>query len=333
MQTNKRKRRLEKKTENEIPEEEVFDLSKKYRPQEMKDLVGNSMLKQSLVTAIEKGKLPHTILFEGERGCGKTTIGRILAKELGCSTLDFREIDVADFSGVDTARNIRRSMHTSPMKGKVKVWLLDEIALLGQGGASEKNRAQSALLKALEEPPKHCYFFCCTTDPQNVLPTLKSRCVRFTVQPLSIKSMIILLTRIIKGEGVEVPEEVLTTIAKNSRGIPREAIKMLEKIIHLPEKEMVKVSFESESIDSTIKELCQQLLYKKDWKTIAETLKGIKEEPESIRRAIRGYFAAVLLNGTEKAFIVLDSLKVPFYNTDGKNELVRCIYEAWSDLN
>ncbi|MHA1303615.1 MAG: AAA family ATPase [Candidatus Heimdallarchaeaceae archaeon] len=265
--------------------------------------------------------------------CGKTSIGRILAKELDCSRLDFREIDVADFSGIDTARQIRRTMYTSPMKGKVKVFLLDEIALLGQGGASEKNKAQSALLKAFEEPPKHCYFIACTTDPQNVLTTIKSRCTRYKVSPLSPQKVVTLITDIAMKEGVKLPKKVAFRIAKESQGHPREAIKMLEQVIFLSEEEMLEITFEMNQSDSDVKELINCIWYGKSWKETASVLRKLKDEPEGVRRKVRGYFTGILLNGDQRAYIVVDIFKQPFFNTDAKNELVRCTFESWSELN
>ncbi len=314
-------------------EQEPFDLCKKYRPKTLDEFLGNTSLKRTLKRAIEEHKVPHTIMIAGPRGSGKTTLGRIIANELNCSQLDFREIDVADFSGIDTSRQIRRTMATSPMKGKYKVFLLDEIALLGQGGASEKNKAQSALLKAFEEPPKHVFFIMCTTDPQNVLTTIRSRCVRYKVTPLPPNRIIELVTDIAKKEKAVLSKEVAKRISKYSQGIAREAIKMLEQVIFLSEEEQLEMTFSMDKIESNVKELCQCIWQGKSWAETASVLKRLKEEPESVRRKIRGYFCAILLNGNQKAFLILDSFQKPFFNTDAKNELVRCTYECWSELN
>jgi DNA polymerase III gamma/tau subunit len=327
-----RKRKTKQEPVKEWPKEET-DLTRKYRPQTIDSLVGNAVLKKSLKAALSNNDVPHAILLQGPRGCGKTTIARILANELKCSRFDLKEIDVADFSGIATARQIRRTMNTRPMKGDVKVFILDEVALLGRGGASEKNEAQSALLKALEEPPSHCYFFLCTTDPQNVLNTIKSRCVHYTVSTLSEKQTFEFVTDIAEREDIELPKKVAIQIARDSLGHARDALKILQRVIYLDEEDMLKAAQqEAEKRHQTIA-LCRALTQKKSWKEMAGILKGLNDKPESIRRAIRGYFKNVLLNGQEWAFIVLDTFSEPLYNTDAENEIVKCVYECWKELN
>ena len=283
--------------------------------------------------AVEDDKISHTILFDGDRGCGKTSLARILANELGCSQLDYREINAADFGGIDTSRQIIRTMRTSPMKGKYKVFLLDEVHMLGQGGDSAKNKAQTAMLKAFEEPPKHVFFFLCTTEPGNVLGTIKSRCIRHTVKPLVPKVTMELVTGIAKKEGVELPKQVATRIAKYSQGIAREAVKMLEQVIFLSESDMLEVSFQMDQTESNVKELCNCIWYGKSWAETAKVLRALKDDPEGVRRRMRGWFAAILLNGDQRAWMVLDTFQKPYFNTDGKNQLVRDTYECWSELN
>jgi len=313
--------------------EETVDLARKYRPQSLDTFFGNNILKNTLQTLITRNKIPHQILFHGPKGCGKTTLSRLCAIHLGCSEFDLKEIDVADFRGIDSVRDIRRTMGTKPMKGAVKVYIMDEVALLGRGGDSAKNEAQSCLLKALEEPPKHVYFFLCTTDPQNLLSTLKSRCVQYQVSTLTPKQVVDLISYVCEQEQREIPKKVALQIARDSLGHPRDALKILEKIIYLDEEDMLEAAQqEAEKREQTIT-LCRALIEKKSWKQIAEILKNIDEDPEAVRRKIRGYFASVLLNNNAVGFIALDVFKLAFYNTDGRNELIRGCYEIWSEIN
>ncbi len=313
--------------------EHSVDLANKYRPKTIDQLFGNSILKKTLKPLLDSGKIPQQVLLYGPHGSGKTSIARMFADRLNCSQFDLREIDVADFRGIDSIREIRRTMGTKPMKGSSKVYILDEVSLLGKGGASEKNEAQSALLKALEEPPSHVYFFLCTTDPQNLLKTIKSRCIHYQVQALSEKQIADLIKYVAEQENVTVPKKVLLQIARDSLGHPRDAIKIFEKIINLDEEEMLDAAKqEAEKREQSIA-LCRALIEKRSWKEVAQILKALNEEPEAVRRAVRGYFASVLLNGKTEAFIVLDALKEPFFNIDAKNELVRCIFEAHTELN
>lgn len=326
-------RKRKQLVETTATEETTVDLARKYRPSTLDEFYGNSVLKNTLKSLITRNKIPQQILFFGPKGCGKTTLSRLCARYLNCSEFDLKEIDVADFRGIDSVREIRRTMGTKPMKGAVKVYILDEVALLGRGGDSAKNEAQSCLLKALEEPPKHVYFFLCTTDPQNLISTLKSRCVQYQVSTLSPKQIVDLLNHVCEQERVELPKKVSVQIARDSLGHPRDALKILEKIIHLNEDDMLEAAQqEAEKREQTIT-LCRALMEKKSWKQIADILKNIDEDPEAVRRKIRGYFASVLLNDNAVGFIVLDTFKQAFYNTDGRNELIRGCYEAWSELN
>jgi len=311
---------------------EEFDLARKYRPQSIDEIKGNAVLKKQLRSIISKKQIPNCILLEGSYGCGKTTIARILAQELNCSTLDLKEIDVAHFSGIDTARQIRQSMKTKPMKGDVKVWILDEVALLGRGGASEKNEAASALLKALEEPPKHCYFFLCTTDPQNILKTIKSRCIRYEVQVLNPKQIIELLNEIADKEEVELPVQVANQIARDSLGHARDALKIFQRVMHMNEEDMLKAAKQEAEKQQEAIRIIRALGQKTSWKKMCEILKGITDKPETLRRGIRTYYKTVLLNNNEWAFVILDVFKDPYYNTDAENEFIRCVYECWKEL-
>jgi len=120
-----------------------------YRPKTLKEMEGNRSTVDSLQAVLSReSDIPHAFLFSGSAGCGKTSLGRIVASELGCAPADFREIDTADFRGIDTIREIKNQARLKPLAGKVRVWLLDEFH-------KSTADAQNALLKILEEPPSH----------------------------------------------------------------------------------------------------------------------------------------------------------------------------------
>lgn len=180
--------------------------------------------------------------------------------------------------------------------------------MLGRGGDSTKNEAQNAFLKSLEDTPKHVYFILCTTNPEMLLSTIKSRCVEFKVQVLSEIEMTILLKGILKKEKKEIPSTVLKRIVFFSEGSPRNALQLLEKVFHLTdEKEMLNlVKSESQIQQTQVNQLCQALLAGKDWANIRKILNGLKnEDPETVRRQIIGYAQVVLLNGNTAASLIL----------------------------
>jgi len=299
-----------------------MELYRKYRPQTFREFTGNRDTISSIRTKLDQNKIPHALLLTGASGTGKTTLGRIIAEKIGATGLDYHEVDSADFRGIDTVRKIRRQMQYAPSESKNVVWLLDECALLGSGGASVKNLSQSALLKALEDPPDHCYFILCTTDPQMLMKTIKSRCTHYEMETLTDRQIQMVLTRIIKKEKVKIPKEIVTSIAKASKGKPRKALTILEKVIHLPvDKMQIQIQNENEQESSAFK-LAQLLFKGSSWKAAIPILKGLKNEnPETIRRVINSYMITVISKGSnEKAGDILFYFKEPFYD-DGMTRL------------
>ena len=301
----------------------------KYRPNSLDEVAGNKSLISSLKSLLEsKTNLPHSFLFTGPSGCGKTTLGRILAKELGCSLDDFKEVDSGDFRGIDSIREIRKQMRMSPINGPCRIWLIDECHQLTKD-------AQNALLKALEDTPKHVYFILCTTDPQKLLKTIKTRCTPYEVKPLADKAIGRLLKNIARKEDVDLPKEVREQIARDSLGSPRQALVLLGKVIHLPEEEMLEAAEKSAEEESEVIELCRMLLNPdQSWGKISRLIKGLNQEPESIRRAILGYFSAVLLSNTKKnkrAADVMECFLDHFYDS-GKAGLVLSCWQACDDV-
>ena len=142
-----------------------------YRPDKFEEVIGNKITVKTIQNKIHGIEPPHAILLHGPSGCGKTTLGRIISSELGCkiNSNDFNELDIAQLTGVDTAREIRQNMSFLPMESKCRVWLLDEFH-------KASTSFQNAMLKALEDAPRHVYFILCTTDPEKIIKTVQTRC-------------------------------------------------------------------------------------------------------------------------------------------------------------
>lgn len=285
----------------------MVELYKKYRPKTLKALVGNKDMVSSLTKAIEAEELPHSILLTGPFGCGKTTVGRIIKEQLGIHDMDYYELDTGVFNGIDTVREIRNKMAFKPMYSPYRIWLLDEVHQLGVGKEG-KNKAQNALLKALEDTPPHVIFILCTTNPEMLIKTVKSRCVEYKVSKLSESEMTILLKRISKKEGTTINQKVIRKIIENADGHVRNALQMLERVYKLDdiEEQLRLCVLDQEGEEAQINQLCQALLKGAGWQDVRKLLLGLKEvEPETIRRAIIGYANAVLLNGGEDASLIL----------------------------
>ncbi len=172
---------------------EVF--FRKYRPRKLAEVVGQTSAVTYLRGMLKTKKVPHVLLFTGESGVGKTTLARIVAKSLGChSSSDLQEINAAVDTGINTIRAIDRQKDSYPMVSKSRVWILDEAQRFTKD-------AQSALLKILEEPQPWVYFAICTTDPQNLLPTVRNRCTTVKLDAIEDKDLEALIDRVCEGRG------------------------------------------------------------------------------------------------------------------------------------
>lgn len=290
-----------------------------HRPRKLEDVLGNESTVKAIAATLAREDRPHTWLLHGPSGCGKTTLARIIARSLSCSKMDFHEINTADFRGIDTARDLIRQMPLKPMNGPVRVWLIDEAHQLSKD-------AQNALLKALEDTPAHVHFVLATTDPDKLIATVRNRCSSFEVKALSDEQLIDLMESALDDK--KVPQEVLEQIASDALGSPRAALVVLDKIMNLPADEMAEAAAQVAQEKSEVIALCRAIMKRAKWPEVAKIIKTCEAEPESIRRAVRGYFAAVVLNsGDERAYLVMDAFSKPFYD-DGRNMLVMACYEA-----
>lgn len=298
------------------------------RPSTFEDFVGNRTTVTSLQSLIAKDNPPHSYLFTGERGCGKTTLARIVARELNCSDFNLKEVNCSDNRKIEDAREIIRKSRTRGLGGGNKGWILDEFHLFGEGGNSSKNKPQNALLKILEEPPAHCFFFLCSTDPDQILDTIRSRCTEFDVAPLPTKICVKWLDRIVSSLGASVPDEVLLQIAVSSQGRPRDALTILEKVLELPERQMLRAARQEVLSETKSIDLCKALIARNSWDKVRKIVQGLsKEDPEKIRRGVFAYASSCLVNGDESAYLTADAFREPFFH-DPKSRLILACYEA-----
>jgi DNA polymerase III subunit gamma/tau len=219
--------------------------ARKYRPQIFDDVLGQDHVVQTLKNAIQQRRLAHAYLFVGPRGTGKTSTARILAKALNCVhgptptpcgvcdscreialgiSLDVLEIDGASNNSVDQVRELRDNVRFAPVKGRYKVYIIDEVHMLTQ-------QAFNALLKTLEEPPQHVIFVFATTEPHKVLPTILSRCQRFDLHRIPPRVIAEHLNFIATQEGVTLSAAAANAIATAADGGLRDAESMLDQLV------------------------------------------------------------------------------------------------------
>ncbi len=219
-------------------------LYRKYRPSNFDEVVGQKIVVNTLINAIENNKISHAYIFSGPRGTGKTSIAKIFAKTINCEypenhvpcnkcsncvdynnkkTVDIIEIDAASNNGVDEIRNLKNSVNLVPNSSKYKVYIIDEVHMLSVS-------AFNALLKTLEEPPRYVIFILATTELYKVPETIVSRCQNFDFNRITNSDIANRLKYICRQENIKINNDALKSIAMYSNGGMRDAIGLLDQL-------------------------------------------------------------------------------------------------------
>ncbi len=199
-------------------------LYRKYRPTTFTDVQGQEAAVDYLESIINSRRIPHAILLTGSRGIGKTTLARIFAKSLGIDTHDIYEIDAASNNSVDDVRTLIEEVNTLPLSSEYKMYILDEVHMFSK-------QAFNALLKVLEEPPKHVLFVFATTELHKVIPTVISRCQVIHLKKPTVKILTEQVVSIAKQEGKTISSEHAAMIAERANGSFRDALVLLDQVI------------------------------------------------------------------------------------------------------
>ncbi|MFA6082542.1 MAG: DNA polymerase III subunit gamma/tau [Patescibacteria group bacterium] len=295
---------------------------RKWRPQQFSDVVGQDHIVQTLNHAIQQNATSHAYLFTGPRGVGKTTLARLLAKSVNCVDLiksetgvnpcnkcelcndfnhealtDVFEIDAASNRGIDDIRALRDTVAFSPVKGKFKIYIIDEVHMLSKD-------AFNALLKTLEEPPEHVIFILATTDVQKIPATILSRCQRFDFNPLTIGDLQKHILQIAKSEKIDITEDGANVLAEAATGSGRDAVSLLQQMsVHQTkiDRETVEklLGFMPMSHVSKLLQLCREGKTDLALDFVRQLLDGGGNAEQCIRAVLRLF--SIALNNREKS--------------------------------
>jgi DNA polymerase-3 subunit gamma/tau len=296
--------------ENQLSDNQYLVFTRKWRPQLFEDVVGQEQVTKPLRRAIEQNRIMHAYLFSGPRGVGKTTTARVFAKALNCekgptsepcnecescrsiiegNSLDVIEIDGASNRGIDEIRELREHIGLASAHSRYKVYIIDEVHMLTK-------EAFNALLKTLEEPPKHVIFIFATTDPQNIPQTILSRCQHFRFRRMPVNLIVQNLKMIAGREKAECDEEAYYMIARAADGALRDGQRIFDQAVTYARDEKITTGLTAEMLGEIDTDLLNRLLASiigKDIKGGVTALESVFEKGYDLKRFLEDIVEAL----------------------------------------
>lgn len=297
-------------------------IARKYRPKNFSEIVGQEHITQTLINAIQDNRVAHAYLFSGPRGVGKTTTARVLSKSLNCQegttitpcnscsnckeidesiNLDVLEIDGASNRGIEEIRTLQENTRYAPGRGKYKIYIIDEVHMLTKP-------AFNALLKTLEEPPKHVIFIFATTEPHKVPMTVLSRCQRFNFRRLRVPEIEKRLLDVAQKENIDIDQTALRLIARQADGSLRDGESMLDQLFTYAEKKITAeevrqvYGFVEEELYYTLTDA----VHKKDETGILTVIDTVFNRGYDMEEFVSGY-----IKHLRKLFLLMHGVELP----------------------
>lgn len=300
---------------------EATVLSDKYRPTDLNDVIGQDAACHALYNSISNGS-SHAFLLSGPRGTGKTTLARIGA---GLLNAEIIEIDAATFTGIDDMRAIQDTLHYQPLAGESKAIILDEAHRLSK-------QAWDSLLKIIEEPPAHVYWFLSTTEPAKLPATIRDRCTELRVKAISVDDLIRLLAHVEATEGWSTDGQIVALCAREADGSARKALVNLASVQGMDFAKARELLFER-AAPKPVADLCKVMLEGGSWLQAMSILANITDDPESTRIMISNYLAAVIRTAKSEKQVkfllyIMDEFSEPYHTGEKLAPLMLSIGHA-----
>jgi len=301
----------------------------KHRPTDWSEVLGQNTAVSKLKTKLEAGDLPNVVLLFGPSGVGKNTIARIVSRKLGIEPVEspvYVEMNCADCRSIDDVREIGSQMSLAGFgKHNRKVWVLDEVVQLPKV-------TQQAMLKMLEDTPKHVYFILCASDKSGLLPTLLGRCYPVELQLLNVSILLQIIDNVADAENGTVQLKVAKKIAEAAEGSARMALQLLEAVLTQEGEAAQLEALESTTAETMGYQLAQALIYNKGWPVVEKTIRDLAQDPEGVRRVILKYCETVVLGDSDakmkiRALAIGSKFKFN-YNECGKFGLLSDCWKA-----